>query len=213
LDVHPPHGPIRSWKDFTLHLLTITIGLLIALTLQAAVESLHHRHLVKEARANLRREIVENQRLYTQNLRSLQAKMVELQQDIDQLRELRAGKTPEHFDVQWSFDWNGFVDSAWMSARDIGAVGYMQPEVVEEYSGLYRQQAFVNEAGVSILLDEAKAAAPSQLAKNRKDPKELSPGDIQAMLLAAAEFQGRVKIVQLMMKTLEDDYTALLRQP
>jgi hypothetical protein len=213
MDVHPPHGPIRSWKDFTLHLLTITIGLLIALTLEAAVQSMHHRHMVKEARANLRREIVENQKLYAQNLRSLQAKMVELQQDIDQLRELRAGRTPEHFDVQWSFDWNGFVDSAWMSARDIGAVGYMQPEVVEEYSGLYRQQTFVNQAGVSILLDEAKAAAPSQLAKNRKDPKELLPGDIQAMLLSAAEFQGRVKIVQLMMKTLDDDYTALLRQP
>jgi hypothetical protein len=213
MDVHPPHGPIRSWKDFTLHLLTITIGLLIALTLEAAVQSLHHRHMVKEARANLRREIVENQKLYTENLRSLQAKMVELQQDIDQLRELRAGRTPEHFDVQWSFDWNGFADSAWTSARDIGAVGYMQPEVVEEYSGLYRQQTFVNAAGVSILLDEAKAAAPSLLAKNRKDPKELLPGDIQAMLLSAAELQGRVKIVQLMMKTLDDNYTALLRQP
>jgi hypothetical protein len=213
MDVHPPHGPIRSWKDFTLHLLTITIGLLIALTLEAAVQSMHHRHMVKEARANLRREIVENQRLYTQNLRSLQAKMGELQQDIDQLRELRAGRIPEHFDVQWSFDWNGFVDSAWTSARDIGAVGYMQPEVVEEYWGLYRQQTFVNAAGVSILLDEARAAAPSLLAKNSKDPKELLPGDIQAMLLSAAELQGRVKTVQLMMKTLDDDYTALLRQP
>jgi hypothetical protein len=213
LDVHPPHGPIRSWKDFTLHLLTITIGLLIALTLEAAVQSLHHRHMVRDARANLRREIVENQRLYTENLGSLQAKMVQLQQDIDQLRELRAGKTPEHFDVQWSFDWNGFVDSAWTSARDIGAVGYMQPEVVEEYWGLYRQQTFVNEAGVSILLDEAKAAAPLLTAKNRKDPKELLPGDIQAMLLSAAEFEGRVKTLQMMMKTLDDDYTALLRQP
>jgi hypothetical protein len=213
LDVHPPHEPIRSWKDFALHLLMITLGLLIALALQAAVESLHHRHMVKEARANLRREIVENQKLYTENLRSLQAKMVQLQQDIDQLRDLRAGKTPEHFDVQWSFDWNGFVDSAWMSARDIGAVGYMQPEVIEEYSGLYRQQTFVNEAGVSILLDEAKAAAPSLVAKNRKDPKELLPGDIQAMLLSAAELQGRVRTVQLMMQTLDVDYAKLLRQP
>jgi len=213
LDVHPPHGPIRSWKDFTLHLLTITIGLLIALALEAAVQSLHHRHMVTEARVNLRREIGENQRLYTENLRSLQIKLVQLEQNIDQLRELRAGKTPEHFDVQWSFDWNGFVDSAWMSARDIGAVGYMRPEVIEEYSALYRQQAFVNEAGVSIYLDQAKAAAPSLTAKNRKDPNELVPGDIQAMLLSAAEFEGRVRILQLMMKTLDDGYTALLRQP
>jgi hypothetical protein len=128
-------------------------------------------------------------------------------------KESRAGKTPEHFDVQWIFAFNGFVDAAWTSARDIGAVGYMPPEVVEEYSGLYRQQTFVNEAGVSILLDEAKAAAPLLLAKNRKDPKELSPGDVQAMLLSAAELEGRVKTLQSIMKTLDNDYTALLRQP
>ena len=213
LDVHPPHGPIRSWKDFTLHLLTITIGLFIALTLEAAVESLHHRHMVRDARANLRREIVENQRLYTENLRSVQSKLVQLEQNIDQLRELRAGKTPEHFDLQWNFNWNGFVDSAWTSARDLGAVGYMQPEVVEKFWGLYRQQTFVNDAGVSIFFDSAKAAAPLLTAKNRKDPKELLPGDIQAMLLSAAEFEGRVTTLQSTMKTLEDDYTALLREP
>jgi hypothetical protein len=213
MDVHPPHGPIRSWKDFTLHLLTITIGLLIALTLEAAVESLHHRHMVRDARANLRREIVENQRLYTQNLGSLQTQLLQLERNIEQLRELRGGKTPEHFDLQWDFNWNGFVESAWMSARDIGAIGYMQPEVIEEYSSLYRQQTFVNDAGVSIFFDQAKAAAPLLTAKNRKDPKELLPGDIQAMLLSAAELEGRVKTLQATMKTLEDDYAALLRQP
>ena len=211
MDVHPPHGPIRSLKDFTLHLLTITIGLLIALALEAAVQSLHHRHMVTEARANLRREIVENRKLYTQNLRSVQSQLVQLEQNIEQLRQLRAGKTPEHFDLQWNFGWNGFVESAWMSARDIGAVGYMRPEVIEEYSGLYRQQTFVNEAGVSIFFDQAKAAAPLLTAKNSKDPKELSPGDIQAMLISAAELEGRVKTLQAIMKSLDIDYMAALQ--
>ena len=213
MDVHPPHEPIRSWKDFILHLLMITLGLLIALALQAAVESLHHRHMVREARANLRREIVENQRLYTENLRSVQTELVRLEQNIEQLRELRAGKTPEHFDLPWDFRWNGFIESAWMSARDIGAIGYMQPEVIEKYSGIYRQQTFVNEEGVGIFFDQAKAAAPLLTAKNRKDPKELLPGDIQAMLLSAAELEGRVKTLQATMKTLDVDYTEQLRKP
>jgi hypothetical protein len=213
LDVHPPHEPIRSWKDFVLHLLMITLGLLIALALQAAVESLHHRHMVKEARANLRREIVENQRLYTENLRNVQTELVQLEQNIEQLRELRAGKTPEHFDLVWDFRWNGFVESAWMSARDIGAIGYMQPEVIEAYSGVYRQQAFVDGAAIGIFFDQAKAAAPLLTAKNHKDPKELLPGDIQAMMLSAAELEGRVTTLQSTMKSLDNDYTALLRQP
>jgi hypothetical protein len=36
VDVSPPPQPIGSWKDFLLHLLTITIGLFIALTPEAA---------------------------------------------------------------------------------------------------------------------------------------------------------------------------------
>jgi len=211
VDVHPPHGPIRSWKDFTLHLLTITIGLLIALALEAAVQSLHHRHMVKEARVNLRREIGENHTLYAENLRSLQARLMELERDIDQLRDLRAGKTPEHFELQWSFNWSSYTDSAWKSARDSGAVGYMRPEVIKKYSEVYGQQTFVNEAGVSILFDQTKAAAPLLLMKNHKDPKELSAGDIQALLLSAAELEGRVKELQLFMQVLDEDYTAALQ--
>ena len=38
LDVHSPHKSPDSWREFFVHLATITIGLLIALGLEAAVE-------------------------------------------------------------------------------------------------------------------------------------------------------------------------------
>jgi hypothetical protein len=44
LDVHLPHEPIHGTRDFFLHLFTITIGLLIAIGLEAMVEAVHHRH-------------------------------------------------------------------------------------------------------------------------------------------------------------------------
>jgi uncharacterized membrane protein YccC len=72
MDVHPPRQAIHSWKDFLLHLLTITVGLFIALTLEAAVESLHHRHLVRDARDMLQREIASNQTLYADNVRRIE---------------------------------------------------------------------------------------------------------------------------------------------
>lgn len=56
LDVHAPHG----LSDFFLHLFTITIGLLIALSLEGCVEWQHHRHLVREAEAALHDEIENN---------------------------------------------------------------------------------------------------------------------------------------------------------
>jgi hypothetical protein len=41
LDVHPPHEPVHGWRDFFVHPATITIGLLIALSLEGCVEWRH----------------------------------------------------------------------------------------------------------------------------------------------------------------------------
>jgi hypothetical protein len=105
VDVQPPHQPIRSLKDFFVHLLTITVGLFIALTLEAAVESLHHRHLVRVARENLRIEITNNQRLYADNSQSLKSNRDQLARDIDQLQDLRDGKKLDQSNLGWA--WNG----------------------------------------------------------------------------------------------------------
>ena len=60
LDVHPPHEKIHGFKDFLLHLLTITIGLLIALGLEGCVEHWKQRELTKDADTKLRQEIRDN---------------------------------------------------------------------------------------------------------------------------------------------------------
>ena len=44
LDVHPPHHPTHGWRDFFIHIATITVGLLIAIGLEQTVEAVHHRH-------------------------------------------------------------------------------------------------------------------------------------------------------------------------
>jgi hypothetical protein len=59
-DVHAPHAAVHTWKDFFVHIATITIGLLIAIALEQCVESLHHIHqrhqlqhdLLEEAKRN-----------------------------------------------------------------------------------------------------------------------------------------------------------------
>ena len=50
LDVHVPH-PTHTWKDFFIHIATITVGLLIAVSLEQTVEylhRLHERHLLED---------------------------------------------------------------------------------------------------------------------------------------------------------------------
>jgi hypothetical protein len=43
LDVHAPHESIHAWKGFFIHIATIVIGLLIAISLEQTVEFFHHR--------------------------------------------------------------------------------------------------------------------------------------------------------------------------
>jgi hypothetical protein len=57
LDVHPPHEKMHGFKDFLLHLLTITIGLLIALGLEGYAERWRQRELKNDADTKLRQEI------------------------------------------------------------------------------------------------------------------------------------------------------------
>ena len=68
MDIHPPEGPVHSFKDFLFHLLTVTIGILIALSLEGLLEWHHHRALVQEARINLASEIRENRQHLEQGL-------------------------------------------------------------------------------------------------------------------------------------------------
>ena len=57
IEVHAPHEKMHGIKDFLLHIFTITVGLFIALMLEAGVEKLHQHHLRDEADSNLRQEL------------------------------------------------------------------------------------------------------------------------------------------------------------
>jgi hypothetical protein len=68
LDVHPPHHPTHSWRDFFIHIATIVVGLLIAVGLEQIVEILHHRHQRQELQRNLQEDSVANRDYATADL-------------------------------------------------------------------------------------------------------------------------------------------------
>jgi len=204
VDVHPAHHAPRTWRDFFVHLVTITIGLFIALTLQAGVESLHHRHLVREARENLRREIEINRKHYAENVQNIEKNRSQLAHDIDHLRDLRSGKPIGKNDLVWGWSWNGYIDASWKTARETGAVSYMSFDLINAYAQLYLQQDYVNAQALAIINDEPKSAAFLQIAK---DPSALSPSDIQSMLISLAESDIKLSTLQNIMTPLNEMYT------
>jgi hypothetical protein len=60
LDVHPPHTPTHTWRDFLIHIATIVVGLLIAVGLEQTVEAIHHHHQRHELEEALQRDSIEN---------------------------------------------------------------------------------------------------------------------------------------------------------
>jgi hypothetical protein len=203
VDVHAPHAPIQTWQGFLVHLLTITIGLFIALTLEAAVESMHHRHLVRDARENLRREILSNHALYTENVQSLQRNRTQLARDIEQLRDLRDGKKLTNPDLKWGWGWSSYSDAAWKSARDIGAIAYMDPDTIAGYALVYGQQDYVNETMIALIREESKASAPLEVAA---DPARLLPAETEALLIRTAELDQSLRSLEATMKSLDGFY-------
>jgi hypothetical protein len=57
LDIHPPHHAATTWRDFFIHIATITIGLFIAIGLEQTVEAVHHLHQRHELEEHLREEL------------------------------------------------------------------------------------------------------------------------------------------------------------
>ncbi len=68
LEVHPAHSAARSWRDFFIHIATITIGLLIAVSLEQSVEFFHHRHQRQQLVAQLHEESVKNREFLRRDL-------------------------------------------------------------------------------------------------------------------------------------------------
>lgn len=141
LDVHPPHKAVHGWRDFFVHLATITIGLLIALGLEATAEWMHHRHEVAETREALQRELQENRAHFAANTAHFRSESSVLQKNLLVLRFLQqhpdAHQSQLPATVQWNISYTRTQDSAWKTACQTGITAYMPQEEVRKTAELY----------------------------------------------------------------------------
>ena len=139
MDIEAPHGPIESWKDFFIHLCIITLGLLIALGLEGMVAHFHERNLVKEARANIRTEIVENQKSLEDFVKANAQNEAEIQHLLDYLDQLK--KNPKaHGSATIAYSMIDLNRSSWNTAAATGALSFMKYRDVKHYEDIYDTQ-------------------------------------------------------------------------
>jgi hypothetical protein len=209
LDVHPPHQAIHGWRDFFIHLGTITIGFLIALTLEAGVEALHHRQIVHQAREQIREEIQANQKLLATDQQILDAITKRLRQDLVILNQLKNHSGPvnqSNFDLE-HWGWFAMDAASWQTARDSGALALMPYDVAHGLSGLYGQQALVNDQAILYLKHFQAAAIPLDI---NPDIVSLSPAQIDELAHGVATTVADIQFLKDLMKGLDSNYSSAL---
>ncbi len=207
MDIEPPHHPIESKRDFFIHLFTITCGLFIALTLESGIDWLHHRDLVREARANIRQELEDNRKATAEDVAAIQKDEAAFQQNLKNVRTLRGAPRSKHLAVHSDFSWSSTSDSAWITARDTGALAYMPYAEVQRYADIYGQQAISNTTAVELFRQQTEAVAP---LFTEDDPSDMSKEEMARLLHDSAAVYLDLRTLVQILQQQHEQYTAVL---
>jgi hypothetical protein len=178
MEVHPPDHPFHSWRDFFIHIVTITIGLLIALGIESAAEAVHHRHLLHHAEASLGAELAVNRDLIAKDERQLLAAQAQFQNNLGLLTAAR-NHAAAAGEPQFHWYWSGAQNAAWSAARDTGAIALMPYETAQAYSVVYGQQGIVDRQAEVYITDIYRIESPLQGGRKLAD---LQPAEIDTMI-------------------------------
>jgi hypothetical protein len=211
MEIHAPHGGIHSMKDFLIHLLTVTIGILIALSLEGLLEWHHHRALVEEARANLLLEIRENHDRLAKGLQAAPDAERRLRDTISAIDAYRRTHQ-EPKDIDWSFGIFPLSATAWTTASTTGAITYMDYPEVKRYTHIY----FIQDQFLSLQQSSLEKWLALQKWGNRLDPKQgfaaVTSAELSEIQDETADALSHTVSEESVAKSLDQEYTKLLQE-
>jgi hypothetical protein len=208
LDVHPPHEKMHGFKDFLLHLLTITIGLLIALSLEGCVEHWKQRELKKDADTKLRQEIRDNEKeiasVHTANARE-QANLVKI---VDFMSARKKNQPYDNHQIRLDFTLGDLQSASWKTAAATGALGFMDYDQVQRYAAVYQLQD-----KYSALQDQTidEFLQLQSYVIYGSDPEKITPAEAGSAELDARRALVRLTAMDQVGTALAKEYEAVLK--
>jgi len=186
MEIHAPDKPILTIKEAIVHLAIVTIGILIALSLEGLVEWRHHRALVQEARANIADEIRDNRKDLSVVRGKMEGMLKRLGEAADTVEALSihwdeatavalfAAPGPKY--VMYNYDLTTLNTASHTTAQTTGALSYMDYAEVKRYAHIYNlQEMFVRQETQSA--NAAQTAASLGIGLVKKP----SPADFEAV--------------------------------
>jgi len=145
MEIHSPDKPIHSKKEFLFHMLTVVLGILIALALDGIVTWAHHRVLVREARANIATELRNNKETIQKAVPEIQERQKQLRAIISTIDGIEKSRKVPKGKIGYSFASYELYSTAWKTASVSGAVTHMDYAQLKDYTDAYDlQQDFLS---------------------------------------------------------------------
>jgi hypothetical protein len=206
MDIHPPH-PIHSWKDFGVQLITITAGILIALSLEGVRESIRDRALVREARENIRREIADNKREVDNEISAIPARSKKLDTALRLANELLKTQHTDIAQMSLELEFPTLSAASWQTAERTGALAHMDYAEVQKYATLYAFQEFLT-AQQRRALDILVGAIGLITANG--DPREAPPAELARFREQVVSLRSILYLEEQMTRTASERYKKAL---
>jgi len=187
LDVHPPHAPTHTWRDFFIHIATIVIGLLIAIGLEQTVERIHHRNQAREAQESLHRESIANRALVQHDFATIDEahRLIRLNMASIVAAMAAPGQATYHLSP---YLLSTYIltptDTAWLALRDNNLLGIVPGNLAAGYSKVEFMRSITAAESSNVMQSRQVVQA---LLHMRDDPSQLSAEEFERLLLAFSQ--------------------------
>jgi hypothetical protein len=146
MELHVPHGSVRSIKDFLVHIGIVTVGVIIALGLSQLVEAYHRSGMAAETLEGFRREITFAETQVKGVVDAIPAWRTQIEAEIDKLSAMPtqgAGQVP----IQYPETAYQIIRKAsWDTAIATQVLEALPPDKVRGYELAYEElKTFVDE--------------------------------------------------------------------
>ncbi|HET9949168.1 MAG TPA: hypothetical protein VFQ22_09625 [Longimicrobiales bacterium] len=201
-----PARPRRSRGLFA-ELVVIVLGVLIALGLEGLRQWAADRALVREAHADIRREIMDNLAELDAVAADIEARDDALDDAVRFADELLERGFTDVDEISLGFDMAELSSASWESAERTGALAEMDYADVREYARIYEAQALLEEQQRRSL---DRLATASAILHASGDPTRAAPEDLLAFREQVLGLRAELDLQQQFAERLQELYRAAL---
>jgi len=209
MEIHAPEKPILTVKEAAAHLAIVTVGILIALSLEGIVEYVHHRAVVREAREIMRHEIEENRAELDKVLGHIKDTQIkEMTHGVEVMQALIAHESSDT-KLMINYSRASLQSAGRTTAELMGAFAYMDHNDVGRWAAVYDlQQEFVRTQSAALV---DGTAAFSFLMK--RDLLKTPPAQLETEAETLRHAVGTLVVLTQLGEALRAKYNEILGAP